>query len=77
MKVSLQDKAGKQSLEIPAAFRIDDQEVYLKKLGDSLVLIPASNPWQSLFDSLLLFSDDFFSNLQQPDIQPRNFFPTL
>lgn len=74
MKISLQEHADKQTLEIPAAFRISSAEVYLKQIGNSLVLIPADNPWESLFESLALFSEDFLSERKQPEVQNRNFF---
>jgi antitoxin VapB len=44
--------------------------VYIKKVGNAVVLIPEQDSWQSLADSLALFSDDFMEQREQPD-QPR------
>lgn len=58
-------------MDLPTALRIDDQKVYAKKVGNALVLIPFNNPWESLFSSLKLFSDDFMSERNQPQLQSR------
>jgi antitoxin VapB len=36
-------------------------EVYIKKMGNAIALIPKDNPWQSLFESLEQFSEDFMT----------------
>jgi len=35
------------------------------------VLIPKNNPWQTLWNSLDLFSDDFMTAREQPLLQER------
>mgnify|MGYP006449262803 CR=1 FL=1 len=74
MKVPIYQHSDKQVLEIPAAFHIPSGEVYIKQMGNSLVLIPADKPWEALFDSLAIFSEDFLADRKEPKIQTRNFF---
>lgn len=74
MKIPVRQRANKQILEIPMPFRISAQEVHIKQVGNSLVLIPADKPWEALFESLALFSDGFFDDRKQPEVQSRNFF---
>jgi antitoxin VapB len=62
-----------QIFKIPNDFKINDSKVYLKKIGNSLYLIPFHNPWQSFFDSLDKFSDDFMNERQQAE-QKRELF---
>jgi antitoxin VapB len=51
---------GKHQIVIlPEEFQMTGNEVYIKKIGSAIVLIATDNPWQSLFDSLDEFSDDF------------------
>jgi antitoxin VapB len=51
---------GKHQIVIlPEEFQLSGNEVYIKKIGNAIVLIAKDNPWQSLFDSLDEFSDDF------------------
>jgi hypothetical protein len=37
---------------LPKEFRFDGDRVFIKRLGNAVVLIPYQEPWQSLFDSL-------------------------
>jgi antitoxin VapB len=60
-----------QTVILPKDFQLQGSEVYIKKIGNTVVLISKENPWQTLFDSLNLFSDDFMSTREQPDLQMR------
>jgi antitoxin VapB len=35
------------------------------------VVIPKTNPWQPLIDSLSLFSEDFMETREQPQLESR------
>ncbi|GAB4366562.1 MAG: hypothetical protein Kow00121_04080 [Elainellaceae cyanobacterium] len=48
-----------QIVILPEDFQIIGAEVYVKKVGNAIVLIAKDHPWQSLFESLEQFSDDF------------------
>lgn len=53
-------KNGKtQSVRLPKEYQFRGTKVYIKKMGNAVVLIPEQDPWQSLVSSLDLFSDDF------------------
>lgn len=69
--IEIQDKPGFQSIKIPDNFKINDNKVYLKKVGNALYLIPFHNPWQSLYDSVNEFTDDFMNEREQPGLQIR------
>ena len=56
-----------QLFKIPKSLKIDDTKVYLKKVGNGIFIIPFHNPWQSFFDSLTEFSDDFMDTREQPN----------
>ena len=56
-----------QLFKIPKSLKIDDTKVYLKKVGNGIFIIPFHNPWQSFFDSLTEFSDDFMETREQPN----------
>ena len=60
-----------QAVILPEDCQVTGEEVYIKKVGGALVLIPKDSPWQSLFDSLSLFSEDFMDTREQPPIQTR------
>ena len=48
-----------QAVRLPKEFRFEGDQVYIRRLGDAVVLLPYHAPWQTLFTSLALFSDDF------------------
>ena len=58
-----------QVVKLPEEFNLNDDKVYVNKVGNALVLIPYHDPWRPLFDSLNKFSDDFMENREQPEEQ--------
>ncbi|MEH1816321.1 MAG: type II toxin-antitoxin system VapB family antitoxin [Nostoc sp.] len=60
-----------QVVILPKDFQLTGTEVYIKKIGNAIVLIAKDNPWQSLIDSLENFSDDYMTTRDQPLIDTR------
>ncbi|HYO50015.1 MAG TPA: type II toxin-antitoxin system VapB family antitoxin [Chloroflexia bacterium] len=60
-----------QSVRLPKEYQFRGTKVYIKKMGNAVILIPEQDPWQSLVSSLDLFSDDFMIERDQPDVQQR------
>lgn len=63
-----------QAVRLPKEFRFDDNEVFIKKSGNVILLIPRNDSWNSLYDSLTMFSADFMSERIQPDLDKRESF---
>lgn len=65
-----------QAVRLPKEFRFKSDRVYLKKMGNAVILLPYGAPWQSLVDSLNLFSNDFMETKAQSASQQReDIFP--
>jgi antitoxin VapB len=60
-----------QAVRLPKEFRLDGAQVFIKKMGNAVVLIPYRDSWQSLLESLTQFSDDFMESREQPEQQVR------
>lgn len=60
-----------QAVRLPKEYRFDGTQVFIKRVGDAVVLIPYREGWQTLFDSLDQFSDDFMADRSQPEPQLR------
>ncbi len=60
-----------QTVALPKEFQFQGNEVYIKKIGNAVVLISKENPWQTLFDSLELFSEDFMETREQLNLEVR------
>lgn len=67
MKTAKLFKNGQsQAVRLPKEFRIDGSEVYIKKQGDMVILLPKEKSWDTLFDSLNHFAKDFKIERNQP-----------
>jgi len=73
-EVEIENISGSQFIKIPENLKIDDNKVFLKKVGNSIFIIPFHNPWQTLFESINLFTDDFLEDRKQLDQDTREPF---
>jgi antitoxin VapB len=60
-----------QAVRLPREFRFSGDCVFIKKVGDAVILLPYRAPWQTLIDSLDEFSADFMAERVQPLEQER------
>jgi antitoxin VapB len=56
-----------QAVRLPKDFRFAGEDVYIKKVGKMVILIPKDDPWSSLINSLDQFTDDFMESREQPN----------
>ena len=65
-----------QAIRIPKEYRVDSDEVYIEKVGDTLVIKPKKNDkWDSFFESLAdVDTKDFMVDREQLPIQERELF---
>jgi len=67
MKTAKLFKNGQsQAVRLPKEFRMAGNEVYIKKQGEAIVLLPKERSWEPLFDSLNRFEKDFRIERNQP-----------
>jgi antitoxin VapB len=72
MQVAKLFKNGQsQAVRLPKEFRFEGTQVFIKRVGNAVLLLPEQDSWQGLFDSLNLFSDDFMEAREQPEQQER------
>ena len=60
-----------QAVRLPKEFRFEGDEVFIKKSGSAVVLIPLVNSWDSLIGSLDKFTKDYMADRDQPKQQKR------
>lgn len=63
-----------QAVRLPREFKFSGGEVYIKKVGQCVILSPKDNPWASLVESLSMFSDDFMDQRGEPGLDIRESF---
>ena len=62
-----------QAIRLPKEYQVDDKELYIKKIGSTLILFPKNNPWEAFERSLSEFTDDFMvEGRNQPPVQERD-----
>jgi antitoxin VapB len=72
MTAKLFQNGQSQAVRLPKAFRLPGTEVYIKKVGNAIVLLPMDHPWDTLWESLTYFSEDFMRERDQPPVQRRD-----
>ncbi|NJO81176.1 MAG: AbrB/MazE/SpoVT family DNA-binding domain-containing protein [Cyanobacteria bacterium RM1_2_2] len=70
-KIQILKQGDDQVVVLPREFQVQGDEVYIKKIGSTIVLFSQDHPWQLLFDSLNQFSDDFMETREQPPLETR------
>ncbi len=60
-----------QAVRLPKEFRFSEDRVYIKRLGNAVVLLPCGDPWRALLDGIHLFSDDFMLARTQGEVEDR------
>jgi len=60
-----------QAVRLPKGCRFEGSEVYVKKMGDIVLLVPKDKPWELFVNSLDRFTDDFMEKRIQPPPESR------
>ncbi len=55
-----------QAVRLPKDFRFAGNDVFIRKIGKIVILIPKDDPWASLANSLDQFTDDYMETRDQP-----------
>ena len=66
-----------QAVRLPKEFRFENlKEVFIKKIGGMVVLMPKSDKtvWDTMYDNLNEFSDDFMQSREEPKQERENLF---
>lgn len=73
MKTATVFKNGKstQAIRIPKEFRLYTHEVWIEKVGESLIITPKPDSWADFFNSPLKLSSDFSMERDQTVSQER------
>ena len=60
-----------QAVRLPKEYRFNGEDVYIKKYGNLVILIPKDDPWSIMFEGAKEFSHDFMEERKQPEEQTR------
>lgn len=60
-----------QAVRLPKECRFNDDEVAINKIGEVVLLMPKTNPWNGFLSGLNLFSDDIFTEERNADFAQK------
>ena len=70
--VKVFQSGNSQAVRIPKEYAIDDSELFIHKVGNSIILTSKDDIWTSFRNSINEFSDDLFiEDREQPENQER------
>lgn len=64
MTAKLFTNGSSQAVRLPKEFRFDGNEVYVQKIGDTVMLVPKEKAWETFMDSINGFTDDYFEVME-------------
>lgn len=53
-----------QAVRLPKEVRFNGSEVYVQKVGSSLMLVPKDKAWETFLEGINEFTDDYFDKIQ-------------
>ncbi|MDA9764069.1 MAG: type II toxin-antitoxin system VapB family antitoxin [Opitutales bacterium] len=60
-----------QAVRLPKNYRFPGKQVFIKRLGKGIVLMPEESSWDTLIQSTHNFSDDFMPTREQGTVDSR------
>lgn len=73
MKAAIvKEKHHHQVIDIPEEYHLNTKQVWIKKKGNMLIIVPKPSSWDDFFDSPLQLSDDFSMERNQAIPQKRD-----
>lgn len=63
---------GSQAVRLPKNCRFDDDEVFINRIGNAVILLPKNDPWSTAVMGLSVFSEDFMEEYEDLPVQERD-----
>ncbi len=60
-----------QAVRLPREFALPGREVFVRRVGNAVLLVPMDDPWTAFEAALGAFSDDFMTERVQPAVEQR------
>lgn len=67
--VKIVDNGRSQAVKIPEEYHFSEEEVFVSKVGDIVMLIPKSTKWNGFLNGIHMFSDDFMIDGREEQLE--------
>jgi antitoxin VapB len=61
-----------QSVRLPKEFQFNVREVFIRRVGDEVILSPRPNDWSAYLDSGPVAPEDYMENVEDMPVQERD-----
>jgi antitoxin VapB len=61
-----------QAVRLPKEYNLEGTEVYVRRIGRSVLLLPKDDPWEDMVKSVHDFTADYLSSRDEPQTQKRD-----
>lgn len=58
-----------QAVRLPKEYRFNGNEVYVKKIGNTVMLFPKDQIWETFLNGLNSFTEDFYVREREQDFE--------
>jgi antitoxin VapB len=63
-----------QAVRLPKEFALPGREVFVRHVGNAVLLVPTGDPWSGFAAALGQFTEDFMLERVQPLVEARETF---
>ena len=60
-----------QAVRLPKEYRFTEDEVFVNKVGEIVMLIPKTTKWNGFLNGMNMFSEDFMANGREEQIEQK------
>jgi antitoxin VapB len=60
-----------QAVRLPKEYQFDTDEVFIRKVGDDVILSPRPRDWRPYLESAPVASEAFMANVEELPVQER------
>ena len=63
---------GSQAVRLPKDCRFNDDEIFVNKIGNAVILLPKNDQWASMMLGLSMFTDDFMNDYTDLEVEEKD-----
>jgi len=71
LTAKLFENGRSQAVRLPKEYRFNGNNVYIKKIGEAVILVPVDKNWEVFLHGLSNFSEDFMSEGRHQGTDPK------
>ena len=66
MTAKIFENGRSQAVRLPKEYRFSSDEVFVNKIGETLIIMPKESKWESFMKAIDMFSSDYMEDGRAP-----------